>query len=154
MSRRAPGPMADSPFYSGTFVPIPFSAGDFVGVAPLTWTVDAADVQTLGVSIYGRIATLYLSVVNTTTGGVAGPTLRYNIPPIVTAQFGRLALAPTITMTQVDWVLSHGGTQTIGRVNLTAGAARLDFQRTNTPPANWVVGANGTNVEAIATFPF
>lgn len=120
--------------------PVPFNAGDFVGVGTLTWTVELADVVNHAVALSGNMCWLSLNLASTTTGGVADASLRYVIP------FGVVARASLVLPIIVQ---PHAAAVQLGAAILTAGSGNIDFQ--TVPQVDWVVGADDTDLR-IAIF--
>lgn len=68
----------------GTWVDLPYSAGNFTAVGGMTWTVPAANVSTYMYRLEGKQLTLAVHVLNTTLGGTAAQELRVALPPGLT----------------------------------------------------------------------
>jgi hypothetical protein len=64
----------------GAWIRPAFNAGDFVGVAPLTWTVDAGDVSEYAYRLSGRTLTVAWYLAATTLSGTSGFALDIAIP--------------------------------------------------------------------------
>ena len=118
----------------GHWVDMPFNAANFLGLAPLTWTVAAPDIYTNKYMLIGK--TLFWSLFvanNSTVGGSAGPVLLLK-PPV-----------PCVVAHQPHAVANVFNNLTGVRAEvLVHDAQYLALQTGNS--ANWQTGTLGVHV--------
>ncbi len=124
----------------GAPITVAFSAGDYVGVAPMTWTVDAGDVTQYSYLIAGKLMTIWLAVYTSTSGGTAGPYLRVTLP--VSAAAVRQCGTPMV------YFDSAAG---IGLLEVYPGLGILQLMKSTALP-NWALVTNTLVVEGSFTF--
>lgn len=119
-------------------VDVPFVAGDFFATGAMTWTVEAADLQTFSYSLDGKILTLTFTINTTTIGGVvAGNNLQMKLPG------GMLAAKKAVMSCLAS---PGGGALESVAITTTIGSNVLTILRY---AANWIAGANNTGVSGV-----
>ena len=121
---------------------IAFAAGNFSATGAMTWTVDLADQVTYAFMLEGKKLTLWFRLLNTTVGGVvAGNNLLMKLP------LGLLAALETVQ----DVSAAPGGSPSEGILALTqVGSNNVTLLRY---AANWIAGANNTDVNGVVVVP-
>lgn len=114
---------------------VPYNSADFTALAPMTWTVDSADVQTFWVSRIGgqNVLLLNIAISNSTTGGTATADLQLRLPYGFTAIFRADSLM-TINTTA-------GGTE-LGRAVLDPSVDPRIISLRRPLAANWPLETN------------
>lgn len=117
---------------------------DFSGLAPLTWTVAAA--QTMQYFLRGKMLTVFVSVVSTSTGGTASAFLR-----ISNGQWGGFSVNTRLVRSGARTV--DAGTGTAGNILVDNTSATVIFFQRDSAGANWSNAAvTNTSVEGELTF--
>jgi hypothetical protein len=117
------------------FTDVPYVVGNFTATAAMTWTVDLADQVTFRMGQLGRMLWLNVRLTGTTVGGVvAGANLQILIPGGFTIR--NESIFPALA--------APGGGASEGAIGFaTAGSNKISVLRY---AANWVLGANNTDV--------
>ena len=123
----------------GAPITVAHSAGNFTASGAMTWTVDAGDQTTFSYQQIGKTVRLWISIVTSTTAGVADTNLRVTLPN---------SWAITKTVTQAV-VISDGG-NLAGQAILSAAATYVAFYRMDA--ANWTLAANAVNAAFVGQF--
>lgn len=109
----------------GAWITPAYAAGNFVGYASQTWTVDAGDVTTFRSRLSGRTLTLMVYLDATSVGGTPSPGLIMTIPGGFTAAanafgFGEIFDNSASTFSLAPFVVAVGGTTIL--TSLVSGA--------------------------------
>lgn len=127
----------------GTFISIPFNAGDYTGSGSMTWTVDAGDVATYAYFLNGRVMSVAVFNTLTSVGGTPDYFLQILLPngytiaatAIIPCQVIEIALYSTglmianiaVSTTQVLFVKDFVATPWAASTNQTAIRGSLSF---------------------------
>lgn len=124
----------------GPWAVVPFNAVDYTATAPMTWTVDQADVNSYAYSIRGKTIVLAVNVYNSSVGGTPSLELQVKLP---------LGL---IVKRKVNGycLIGENGSLEIGGAFVEAGNTSLRIRKV--PNTNFSLSTNGTLVFASLTF--
>jgi hypothetical protein len=117
-----------------------FAAGDFTASSNMTWTVEAADVETFAYTIQGKVMTVCVSIGTSTVGGTPDTTLLIKIPDGKTA-------TKTIHTTAT---LYDNSAWSVGKLYTTAGSTNLWVRLIG--EGNWTAAADAVYVRGQITF--
>ncbi len=125
----------------GTWVSIPFNAGDYTGGGAQTWTVAAGDVVAAKYMVIGKTMWIGLELITTTVGGVPHNDLLFLIPG------GFIAASSLRALTRVSD--NSGAVFGPGVALVTAGATQITFRLFDASwvPMVWTNSANLTYIQ-------
>lgn len=117
----------------------PYNAANFVGVSPMTWTVDAGDQTRLSYLLIGKTMTVSFYIQGTTLSGTAGNAVRMTIPA-----------GKTIAGTALDTMVIVNAGAFVGKIVASAGVNYLQFMRVDN--TNFTLETNAAIFTATFTF--
>jgi len=128
----------------GAWITPAYSAANFTALAPMTWTVDAADVTAYTYRLSGRTLSVVWFLDTTTVGGTGTSQLRLKVPG------GFLVAKDTVTF---QYASDAGAPGTAGYVVAGPNTPNLLILcRDATTNTNWTVAANLTYARGTITF--
>lgn len=124
-----------------TWTDVAYDAANFTGNGAMTWTVGAADVQTLAYRIDGTTMTVAFTITNTTVGGTPSTKLQIKVP-------GNRSIASK--MTAPVYILDNSSAK-FGFVQ-AASTEPTKMEILLPDLTNWAAATNTTLVEGLITF--
>jgi hypothetical protein len=122
---------------AGVWQAVPFSAANFAGVSPITWTVASGDVSNNRYTLIGQTLIWSFYLTNSTLGGTVGNMLTILVPGGKTLQgqaptrISRCQNVTTYIEAEVfNYDGSHIGIRRVDLANLSLGAFNCGFQIT------------------------
>ena len=125
----------------GQWITPAFSAGTFTGAGAMTWTVEAADVQTFAYTLIGKTMIVAFYLGNTSVGGTPSLYLQIAIPG------GFVAAKNALTLFLHNEAAVGN---TVGYMQVGAGASVITLHKIN--GAEWLASANITHVFGTISF--
>lgn len=120
---------------------VPYSAGLFTGMAPMTWTVEAGDVANYAYTVLGKTMYVTFALQTTTVGGTLGSILQIQLPGIYTAMF----------RSDGSLYYQDNGVSGVGIVQVLQGGNVLRLIKAGV--LNWAAATNNTFVSGTLILP-
>ena len=94
----------------GAWIDLPYAPGTYTALAPMTWTVEAADQVAYRYTLIGKTVCLTLTLVNTTIGGTRTGSLFVTAPlPIKTDAYALARLNLPGNVDEIGWMQAQAG---------------------------------------------